>query len=547
MFVPLLLTCSDPVIDSQEPVGSFSNAQLVVSTDSAPMQTLIDHWMSSCTNHPLCNSYNLDQAHQPKEMPHRLLAIHERGDSLVVKLWEPCLEDDPVPYATLSHCWGESAQGFLKLTYSEIPRLTAGLALEELPTTYADAVRMTWRLGKRYIWIDSLCIIQDDRDDWHAEALRMASIYENSAFTIAALGSGPHQSLFTRRDPLPFRPCQVFEKGNKSVFAYRRGKVSVTTHYRTHLDDAPLNRRAWVVQERLLSPRVLYLGGSEVVFECRTATFSETWPEGHRPFQFLKSAFAAHNNQLRRCSPDCRERFDVAWHNIVRLYTQSRLSFESDRLIALQGIIASIEQRTGARSLHGLWDKYLARELLWDAGSFRQRSPLTNVPSWSWLSVSSKTIDYQRSDSGFVYGKTKYLAEVSCQEPPQTGEGSALPTSLVITTPFIELSRVAPKKKFPAWDTFKVESQASDALLVLIAKFATDREAPKDCPLIDQLLAPFNDNSEMGLILVPHKEHEGAFERVGMFDNTYSIGDEKWGSSIFDGDFEIESRTVTVY
>lgn len=77
------------------------------------------------------------------------------------------------PYCTLSHCWGKAK--FLRLTLRNLADLMNGFSVESLPLTFRDAIQVVQRLKIRYIWIDSLCIIQegDDGRDWREEARKM--------------------------------------------------------------------------------------------------------------------------------------------------------------------------------------------------------------------------------------------------------------------------------------------------------------------------------------------------------------------------------------
>lgn len=65
-------------------------------------------------------------------------------------------------------------------------KLTVNIFLSDLPPLFQDAIIITRQLGLRYLWIDSLCIIQDSLRDWETEAAKMASIYQNSYVTISA-------------------------------------------------------------------------------------------------------------------------------------------------------------------------------------------------------------------------------------------------------------------------------------------------------------------------------------------------------------------------
>ena len=93
---------------------------------------------------------------------------------------------------TLSHCWGTSRR--LMATKETLKDLQGGVAVSSLPETFRDAIVITRRLGIRYLWIDYLCIIQDDPQDWEREASKMADVYRNSYLTISAAASADSSS-----------------------------------------------------------------------------------------------------------------------------------------------------------------------------------------------------------------------------------------------------------------------------------------------------------------------------------------------------------------
>jgi Heterokaryon incompatibility protein (HET) len=111
------------------------------------------------------------------------------------------------PYMTLSHRWGQTE--VIKLTTATIDRMRNGIPISELPVLYQDAVTACRKLGTRYIWIDSLCIIQDQEQDWIHEASTMGRVYSNSLCNIEAAhaADGDGRLFFSRSEekikPLP--------------------------------------------------------------------------------------------------------------------------------------------------------------------------------------------------------------------------------------------------------------------------------------------------------------------------------------------------------
>jgi hypothetical protein len=160
-------------------------------------------------------------------------------------------------YFTLSHRWGD--QSFLTLTSDVSKDLQKGFTTAILPKTFRDAIEVTRRFRVRYLWIDCLCIVQDSLEDFEIEAALMRQVYSHSACNLSATGAlGNQDGLFMARDPLPLYPSVVQPKWLRK--APSQYVVMDTSMWFSGVTDGPLNHRAWVLQERPLSPRVLHFG-----------------------------------------------------------------------------------------------------------------------------------------------------------------------------------------------------------------------------------------------------------------------------------------------
>jgi hypothetical protein len=234
----------------------------------------------------------------------------------------------------------------------------------------------TRRLGYSYLWIDALCILQDDQADWLVENQNMGAIYSNSSVTLCASrarsvadGFLGHRTL-PQDAPLPFHGPHSTE-----AKVYIREEDSST-----HEEDEPLNDRAWALQERYLSPRTLLFGSNQTIWECRTTHFSES--------QALRST--PRNNQLCEDFESPKE-LHQRWPEIIEEYTRRSLTNPSDRLPALQGLASHIStQVLNDEYLFGHWKSQLPRTLLWHTVgeyTFTRRPSGCDAPSWSWASV----------------------------------------------------------------------------------------------------------------------------------------------------------------
>ena len=176
------------------------------------------------------------------------------------------------PYAALSHCWGSTP--ILTLKLSNIRTMQIYIDAKALPKTFHDAIDITRRLGLRYLWVDSLCIIQDSIEDWQRESSNMGAIYQNSVCNIAATAAPDGRSgCFFRRNPWLAEQCHAFVDGaSGSTDSPERSTKShiIVPHYQfvAGVLRAPLNNRAWVTQERIMSPRTIHFSKNQIFWEC---------------------------------------------------------------------------------------------------------------------------------------------------------------------------------------------------------------------------------------------------------------------------------------
>ena len=366
-------------------------------------------------NHKACSG----QFRKSSWLPSRLICIDNAENNHAVRL---VLSQDVTPenYCTLSHCWG-SAQ-FLKLTKDNIGDFVRGIQILDLPRTFRDTILVSQKLGVRYIWIDALCIIQDDPDDWLKEASQMDMVYANSICNICATGSqDPTGGLFTTRDPKVSQPCYVevpwFEDGG-------RFQIWDLQLWKDQVADAPLNNRAWVVQERHLSPRQLHLASSQVIWDCLERTAAEEFPNGLPDKVKLR-----HQNTCRllREPQDSTETEDTSqillseWPEIVGTYMRCKLSRSADRIIAFEGIKRRFESILDDKCVAGLWEKNLENGLLWFVkdciqgdGTPSTRPDIYRAPSFSWMSVEGIVgLDMEKKSSTLLTKVLSFSAEES--------------------------------------------------------------------------------------------------------------------------------------
>ena len=195
-------------------------------------------WISECDKtHGACRRNITD----PPRLPTRVLEIQA---PLRVRLFSPSV-DSPIhaPYVSLSHCWGGMVP--LRLTKETLNTFqNTGILWDALPLTFKHALMITWQLDIRYVWIDSLCIIQDDGDDWKREAANMAGIYSGSYLTLAATSAANSSVGFFESEPISYEVCeevQTFPHPDQDERDYR---ISFRMS-RGIFTKQPLLKRAW--------------------------------------------------------------------------------------------------------------------------------------------------------------------------------------------------------------------------------------------------------------------------------------------------------------
>lgn len=406
---------------------------------------LVRHWISNCNkHHSRCKRPGVTS--KSTWVPGRLIYIDDENSCL--RLVRGADVPSNTSYTTLSHRWGQ-VKDKLVLTRSNIEEW-----YERLPSlgkwkTFVDAIETSRRLQIPYIWIDSLCIIQDSRDDWQHQYPQMCDVYKRSYCNIAATSAiDDTEGCFFGRDidmDLPLRLCFAPEghqlKPAESIVipAMGNGKDSLRGLYdlckqRTWMHDirhSPLNSRGWVLQEvgsqttshahwlmtsqRQLSPRVLNFTKTQMYWECDEMQASESYPYGFpeeaganvkgkalNPFSLLNMNVEEEDAPIDTgISPLVKRAFDV-WANAVSDYTvgnpydrsthgspgfAKNLTNPADKLVAISAIAHELQPFMNCRYLAGHWQTDLVRQLAWTGWNGSQRTPTYRAPSWSWASV----------------------------------------------------------------------------------------------------------------------------------------------------------------
>jgi hypothetical protein len=286
------------------------------------------------------------------------------------------------------------------LRKDNLSALSVGISSQQLPKTFADAVEISRKLQIEYLWIDSLCIVQDDEDDWRREMALMEHVYGGSYLNIAASSATSVHG-----------GCWVSTKGLQSTF---RTKVRVGDHelVREIRDDecydyavwqSHLATRAWALQERLLPPRTIHLGDRGAFWECRHKIANEYLPDG-----FTKRLGSGLLQKMRKL-----QFLQQWWARVVHLYTSANLTFARDKLPALSGIARRIHSEKGGQYLAGLWrDENIEAQLCWRVHEPTIRPITWRAPSWAWASVDGP-ISYTPTQEGICDDHYAHVMDAS--------------------------------------------------------------------------------------------------------------------------------------
>ncbi|KAI1078222.1 HET-domain-containing protein [Whalleya microplaca] len=484
------------------------------------------------------------------ELPTRVLDVGRSQDG-TVKLY-PNKSGMAEDYVALSYCWGGPQP--LTANNGNMRQLMDGIELSALPQTLQDAVLVTRRLGFRYLWVDAICIIQDNNEDKMKEISRMGNIYRNATATIAASYSGSASGGFLKPDlKLAETPsCTIpFWTSNPDNL---KGAVTIAVEPGGKRPLQPLSTRGWAYQEAVLSPRLIAFSEFEVYCECH-----------RRNRVVLNSGPRRHITGGRLYAPDLRLLADIQearrdhgaawmdekylaeiWENAVVQFTLRALTVADDRLPGVQGLASEIAEHLGAGVggdyVAGVWTHCLPRLLLWsrsdvppvevqmyDAeGNFlpgravQQRVRSTRAPSWSWACLDCPVRFF--SDEG-----DRYDATVSVRKdwyPSVGAEAARLPElgytefvmveiecEVLLRSPHEVVEDMATGSVRIAMDLELDEMESKDKTVYYL--FLSKNFGPDAWDHDLKLMGPLRLWYSSGLVV--YEVSEGLFRRVGYF------------------------------
>jgi hypothetical protein len=225
---------------------------------------LLREWLKVCDE----SHHGHTLVGEDKPLPKRVIDVGDVGNPsrLLLLLTK---DDTKGRYIALSHRWGGSEA---LSTQSTIENLCKGIEFDLLPKTFQDAIVVTRRLGVQYLWIDSLCIIQNDDDDWIRESKKMEAVFASAYCTIAATSAKDStEGFLIPRSAKEYVRLQDGADSQLYVYVGTGGEI-----FDRDVEKGELNKRAWVLQERALSRRTIHFTTEQTYWECGSVVCCET-------------------------------------------------------------------------------------------------------------------------------------------------------------------------------------------------------------------------------------------------------------------------------
>lgn len=396
----------------------------------------ISEWVHECDLfHPDCKVYPTS-SHLPKRVINvDTLKIHCSQAGEVEK------------YVALSYCWGCPMVRGALVRDNLKSLIEEGLCINSLPATVRDAIAITKRLQLTYLWIDAYCIIQDSEEDKNSELAHMAAIYGGAYITLAAASAASVEDGFLQRreNPKPKDWCTLMTlpDGSKQERVFPRLALDYcgigtaflacpSVHRETLPVEEPVDSRAWIYQEKTLSPRVLSFRTETLQWLCNKV---DTTIYGYEMYGESRPLF------LIQPTKEGGRWFTPAemWSSVCKQYSSRKLTCAQDKLVALSAVASKFQTAVAKNRNYfaGLWGgpsglEYGAEFLLqlswfvpWTdtcpSTRLEPRPPGYIAPSWTWASVGSQVFfrepEYVES---FDDGTANFLLEVSsCYVTPR--------------------------------------------------------------------------------------------------------------------------------
>ncbi|KAL9488579.1 hypothetical protein ACSS6W_000856 [Trichoderma asperelloides] len=377
-------------------------------------RSIIKPWVDDCIkNHHGCRQVR--QLGFGNSSPTRLIDVGAAHED-TVKLVDTGGLSKP-EYLILSYCWGASNDKS-KTTQANIEQRKESIQVSALPKTIRDAITVTRLMGVQHLWVDAICIIQEDTenkdgflDDWKIEAAKMASYYSNALCCISNLGAADSSEGFLKDTQTGLRQesqrtrhglieLEYFEHRGQRSRIYLPG---LTRDWSQEHQNSPLMRRAWALQEWILSRRILHFTRAGIFMECGEGICQENDPFPKPAADWYQTPDNGIRNIMRAYSgTPIPLGYDIGnalrastgipigdlWIKLVTFYSTMNLTNPTDCLIAIDGITRLICAKYNVGCFAGVLSSHVAQTLLWKRKKLTDEVNQTvTFPSWSWSST----------------------------------------------------------------------------------------------------------------------------------------------------------------
>lgn len=346
---------------------------------------------------------------QESNLPTRLVYIPDDAQKNGVRLVRDALNlPSTTRYTALSHCWGTEKPPCLMTQENIDTYATKGIPWDEIPLTFRDAILYTKRLEIDYIWIDSICIIQQDSTDWRQESTRMFQYYSNAYITLGStFAADCNEGFFSQKRNMPNRVHLLDVRFRGEILPLYISRDDAQAYDLAHHEGSwnivqrlgkafQLFQRSWVFQERLVSPRLLFFTEKQLVFECYEGRWFQETP--------MPTKISRKMTYKKLLNNTYSEEAEGLWTDILGAYGTLKITHPSDKLPAIAAVAKqflsyqSLPHTPEHEYLCGLRKSHLHMDLSWNA-EFRNAIDLDRneehepylAPSWSWASVPNET------------------------------------------------------------------------------------------------------------------------------------------------------------
>ena len=479
-------------------------------------------WLSDCLSdqHPPLQFPCYQQSHPPPRrcpdpdtsiLPTRLIELIAGGHPCSARLVTGCAKG--TLYTTLSYTWGRDTATW-KTVKSNVDERMLHFDTKILPQTIRDALRVTAGLGLQHMWIDSLCIVQDNAEDWTHEVTRMGDIYSGCHVMISATScSSSSDALFNTTSKSHaesmdvVRLTGVLSKGQVStLYLHERAKHSSEDLWEYEVERGPLAKRGWACQENILSPRTLYYTSAQLMWQCNHCVLTQDNLNGdHSEKLRSRDLFFDVEPAYRRIeSPEQTNAgqtsdgflslsFVHAWYiNFVQNdYSRRKCTYSEDKLVAIAGLVEAVHRNFPQRYLAGLWEDSILEGLSWVRHGPGNKSAMYLAPSWSWAPQLSRVAFLTRRWGSDQHNHCR-LVEATVDNDPRMPFGRVFGGSVVLEAHVLTITDLELRQRSDTDDTFTCFNGVSAKIVPDDADYFAAFGRSDDCSLATPEIEPQN-------------------------------------------------------